>query len=256
MTKYIIIFTLFLTSLYANFQVSYLDDKVNYQNVNDVLHKEFTLMPSKISFGLRKNIWMKITIENEKNTSYKNYLSLTNIQVMQDVHFFTVVDSKVIKEDISFNKYTNPNVPNRIGNSLLYQNNIPPRSKIAVYIYITAKSNIFVELKSGEFNEVLSNISLNNGLFLFLIGSLVTLGLYYSFLYMFTPNREYLYYTFFTFSVGLFSFYIYGGYANYFDNFLAGSFSNAFIVLIPIFTILFFKSIYKKIDNFIFIIRF
>ena len=66
-------------------------------------------------------------------------------------------------------------------------------------------------------------------------------------------------------SISLWGFYIYGGYAYYFDIFNIVIFSNTFIILSPIFTTLFFKSIFKdyvefqkytKILNFILIILF
>ena len=250
MIKYILFFTMFISSAYGNFQVSYLQDKVNYKDIVDVIDKDFTQIEAKKSFGMRKHVWLKATIKNEKNILLENYLSITNLQIMENVHFFTVVDGKVVKKDLTFNKYSNPNVPNRIGNSLLYQNDILPKGKIDVYLYITAKSHIYFELNSGQFNEVISKVSRHGTILIFLIGALVALSLYYGFLYIFTPNRGYLYYTFFTLSVAFFGFYVYGGYANYFDIFRAGPFSNTFIILIPIFTILFFKSIYKNHTKF------
>ena len=246
MMRYIILVMVFISSLYANFEVSYLDDKKEYSDITQLFSKKFTSIPSKKSFGLKKSVWLKTTILNDKNLPEENYLSITNLQIMEDVHFYTVLNNKLIKQDLAFNKYTNPHVSSRIGNSLIYQNSILAKEKIDVYVHITAKSNIYVEVYAGELNEVMDKLSNNGIVLVFLIGALFALGVYYGFLYIFTPNKEYSYYTLFTISLALFSLYAYGGYANYFDIFWAGPFSNTFIILIPIFTILFFKSIYSS----------
>ena len=166
---------------------------------------------------------------------------------MKDVHFYTVVDNKVIKQNRSFHKYRNPDVEHRIGNILLFENDILANEKIEVYIYITAMSNIYYEINNGSLIEVMSKASRSLAVLVILVGILVALGVYYLFLYVFTPNKEYIYYTFLALSMATWSFYVYGGYAYYFDIFRIGVLVNIVMIFLPMFTTLFFQSIYK--DN-------
>lgn len=76
MKRYIAFILLFTVSLYGNFQVSYLDTKINYKDINDVINSKFINISSKISFGLRKNVWLKVSIGNNKNTKIENYLAV------------------------------------------------------------------------------------------------------------------------------------------------------------------------------------
>lgn len=60
MKKSIILFLFLATSLFADFQVSYLKTQKHYTNINEVIDQSFTNIPSKISFGLKKNVWLKV----------------------------------------------------------------------------------------------------------------------------------------------------------------------------------------------------
>ena len=243
----LLLLLVFSSTTFANeFKLSYYDSKKQIKDIKKVLNKPFIETSHKKSFGNKKYIWLKATIYNKESKAKTKYLSISDIQILEDVHFFTVVNKKVIKKETSFNKYTNNDVSFRIGNNLIYENEIPAYGSIDVYIYASAKSNIYFEINVGELNEVITKIASSKTVLILLTGALCALGLYYLFLYIFTPNSSYIYYTLFVFSVALWGFYIYGGYAYYFGIFNAGPFSNAFIVILPIFTILFFKSIYKN----------
>lgn len=249
-TLLFLIFLFFSSSLYGKFDVSFYKDKNLSSNINEVLNKEFTLTKSKKSLGRLKKVWLKVSIDNDYYKAKENYLSLTNIHIMEDVHFYTVVNAEVIKKDLAFNKYTNHDIESKIGNSLLYKNQIEANSKIDVYIYITAKSNIYYEINSGDLSDVVSSLSKSTIVLILMVGALIALGIYYGFLYILTPNKSYLYYTLFVFSLSFWGFYIYGGFAYYFGIFNIGAFSNSFILLMPMFTILFLKSIYKDLIEF------
>ncbi len=164
---------------------------------------------------------------------------------MKDVHFFTIKNNKVVKQNISFNKYKNPDVKHRIGNILLYNNEISPNEKIEVYIYMTAGSNIYYEINNGSLIEVMAKAAKSSAILVILTGILLALGIYYLFLYLFTPNKEYIYYTLLVTTMATWSFYVYGGYAYYFDLFSIGAFVNVLMVFLPMFTTLFFQSVYK-----------
>lgn len=246
----IFLFISFTSSLFASYQVSYLNDSKKYKNINDVINKDFTSIPKKITFGNKKDVWIKIRIENKTNKKIDNYSSINNIQIMENVHFYTILKNQIIKKNELFNKYKNYNVDHRIGNSLIYNNKINENQNLDVYIHITAKSHIYFDINNGTFSEITTKSSRTTTLLIFLVGALSALGIYYAFLYIFTPNSSYLYYTLFVFSLLFWSFYIYGGYAYHFDIFTVGNFSNTFVVLIPIFTIMFFKSIYKNYSEF------
>ena len=233
--------------MYAQYQVSFLDDKIHYKDINQVLNKKFLPTTNKETFGKKKYLWLKVDIKNITNKKENNYLSFRNIQVLKDVHFYTVIDDKVVKQNKSFHTYKNPNVNHRMGNILFFNNEIMPNQKIEVYIYITAMSNIFYEINNGTLTEVVSKASRSSAILVILIGILVALGIYYLFLYIFTPNKEYIYYTLLMASVSIWGFYIYGGYAYYFDILNIRSFASIFMVFLPMFTTLFFQSIYK--DN-------
>lgn len=247
---FIFLFISFTSSLFASFQVSYLNDSKKYKNINDVINKDFTSIPKKMTFGNKKDVWIKIRIENKTNKKIDNYSSINNIQIMENVHFYTILKNQVIQKNELFNKYKNYNVDHRIGNSLIYNNKINANQNLDVYIHITAKSHIYFDINNGIFSEITTKSSRTTTLLIFLVGALSALGIYYAFLYIFTPNSSYLYYTLFVFSLLFWSFYIYGGYAYHFDIFTVGGFSNTFVVLIPIFTIMFFKSIYKNYSEF------
>ena len=233
--------------MFAQYKVSFYDDKIHYKDVTQVLKKEFLPTTSKETFGKKKHLWLKVDISNTSDTKQTNYLSLRNIHIMKDVHFFTVVNNKVIKKNISFHKFKNPHVDNRIGNILLFDNEIMPNEKIEVYIYITALSNIYYEINNGSLIDVMSKASKSLAVLVILVGILLSLGIYYLFLYVFTPNKEYIYYTLLALSMATWSFYVYGGYAYYFDIFSIGAFVNIVMIFLPMFTTLFFQSIYK--DN-------
>lgn len=248
MIRNIFFFLLIFNSiLFSNdFKLSYYDSKLQIKDIKKVLNKPFIETSHKKSFGSKKYIWLKTTIYNHSGSTKTKYLSISDIQILEDVHFFTVKDKKILKEEKSFNKYTNNDVSFRIGNNLIYENEIPAHSSIDVYIYASAKSNIYFQINVGELNEIITKIASSKTILILLTGALCALGFYYLFLYIFTPNSSYIYYTLFVFSVALWGFYIYGGYVSYFGIFNAGPFSNSFIVILPIFTILFFKSIYKN----------
>lgn len=237
---------IFAHSLYAQFEVSYLDDKVHYHNIDEVIGKKFTPTTVKKTFGIKKHLWLKVDIKNTVQEVKENYLALSNLHILEDVHFYTVMDGKVVQKDISWNKYTNVDTPHRVGKSLFYQNTLNPKQSIEVYIYITAKSNIYIELYNGTFSEVLSATSKSLLILIIVTGMLLALGIYYLFLWLLTPNKEYFYYIFFVFSMLIWGFYINGGYAYYFDNYIIGPYVNTFIYLLPLWIMLFFKAIYPK----------
>ncbi|WP_228146274.1 sensor histidine kinase [Poseidonibacter lekithochrous] len=236
---------MFYTSLHAEYKVSFFDDKTHYKDISQVLDKEFLPTSRKETFGKKKFLWLKVNITNKTNKIEDNYLSLRNIHIMKDVHFFTIKNNKVVKQNISFNKYKNPDVKHRIGNILLYNNEISPNEKIEVYIYMTAGSNIYYEINNGSLIEVMAKAAKSSAILVILTGILLALGIYYLFLYLFTPNKEYIYYTLLVTTMATWSFYVYGGYAYYFDLFSIGAFVNVLMVFLPMFTTLFFQSVYK-----------
>ncbi|WP_322873925.1 sensor histidine kinase [Poseidonibacter lekithochrous] len=242
---FLILFFIFYTSLHAEYQVSFFDDKTHYKDISQVLDKEFLPTSRKETFGKKKFLWLKVDITNKTNKIEDNYLSLRNIHIMKDVHFFTIKNNKVVKQNISFNKYKNPDVKHRIGNILLYNNEISPNEKIEVYIYMTAGSNIYYEINNGSLIEVMAKAAKSSAILVILTGILLALGIYYLFLYLFTPNKEYIYYTLLVTTMATWSFYVYGGYAYYFDLFSIGAFVNVLMVFLPMFTTLFFQSVYK-----------
>ncbi|WP_337796320.1 sensor histidine kinase [Poseidonibacter lekithochrous] len=242
---FLILFFIFYTSLHAEYKVSFFDDKTHYKDISQVLDKEFLPTSRKETFGKKKFLWLKVNITNKTNKIEDNYLSLRNIHIMKDVHFFTIKNNKVVKQNISFNKYKNPDVKHRIGNILLYNNEISPNEKIEVYIYMTAGSNIYYEINNGSLIEVMAKAAKSSAILVILTGILLALGIYYLFLYLFTPNKEYIYYTLLVTTMATWSFYVYGGYAYYFDLFSIGAFVNVLMVFLPMFTTLFFQSVYK-----------
>lgn len=166
---------------------------------------------------------------------------------MKKVHLYTVVNNKIIKQNTSFDKYKNPDVEHRIGNILLFDNKILPNEKIEVYIYMTAGSNIYYDINNGSLIEVMTKAARSSAILVILTGILLSLGIYYLFLYILTPNKEYIFYALLVTTMAIWSFYVYGGYAYYFDMFTIGVFVNVLMIFLPMFTTLFFQSIYK--DN-------
>lgn len=217
--KYILFLIFCSNFLHADFSVSYLNEEKNYKTINEVLNKEFTTIPSKYTFGIKKNVWLKVKIDNNTKQIKENFLALSNIHIMEEVHFYTVSNNQVIKVDTEWNKYTNYNTINRLGKTLLYKNKISKNDSLEVFIYIKAKSNIYFELYNGNLNDVLNQINKSSILLLILSGMLLSLSIYYLFLWLLTPYKEYLYYVAFASSMTIWSFYINGGFAQYLDNF-------------------------------------
>ena len=244
--KYILTLIFFSNFLYADFSVSYLNEEKNYKTVNEVINKEFTSIPSKYTFGIRKNVWLKVEIKNNTKQKKENFLALSNIHIMEEVHFYTVSNNQVIKVDTKWNKYTNYDTINRLGKTLLYKNKINKNDSLEVFIYIKAKSNIYFELYNGNLNDVLNQINKSSILLLILSGMLLSLSIYYLFLWLLTPYKEYLYYVAFAFTMTIWSFYINGGFAQYLDNFFIGPYVNSFIYLFPVWIMLFFKAVFPK----------
>ena len=237
---------LFFTALllHANFQVSYLDEKGNHNTLSDVLGKNFTATSNKKTLGMRKDVWLKVHVKNVNDFSQDNYLYLSNVHLMEEVKFYTVINKEVIKQSDVFNRYTDTS--SSIGNSLIYKNNIAKQSQIDVYIKIKAKSHILFEIDSGEFTDIVSKIAIDSYFLVLIIGALLALSIYYLLIYLFTPHKPYLYYVLFIISLIIFSFHLYGGYAKYFAIFNTASFANTFIPLSAIFTMLFFKSLFES----------
>ena len=244
--KYILTLIFFSNFLYADFSVSYLNEEKNYKTVNEVTNKEFTSIPSKYTFGIRKNVWLKVEIKNNTKQKKENFLALSNIHIMEEVHFYTVSNNQVIKVDTKWNRYTNYDTINRLGKTLLYKNKINKNDSLEVFIYIKAKSNIYFELYNGNLNDVLNQINKSSILLLILSGMLLSLSIYYLFLWLLTPYKEYLYYVAFAFTMTIWSFYINGGFAQYLDNFFIGPYVNSFIYLFPVWIMLFFKAVFPK----------
>lgn len=243
MIKFLLFITIVCSSLYADFQVYYLKNSSYSDTIHDIKEKKFIPSTSKKSLGMRTNAWLKVEIKNEMDTLQDNYLQLRSIHLMEEVVFFTVINGEVIKKSEAFNRYTDTS--KSIRNTLIYRNFIDKNSAIDVYIKIKAKSHIVFELESSSLEELISQQQIDGYLLLFLIAALFTLSIYYTFIYIFTPNKSYLYYVLFILSLCIFSFHLYGGYAKYFDVFNSAFIANAFIPLSPIFTIFFFKSLFE-----------
>jgi|GEM_PF-1888734 len=234
----------------ASFTVSYIEDNPSYKGIEDVIGKASKPIPNKYMFGFKKSVWLKVDIANDANSTQERYLSITDIQIMQKVHFYTVVDGKVVQSDENFHKTHNFHVPNRVGNILLYKNTLAPHQKMEVYIYITAKSNIYFKIQVGSFEKILSQVSKTSTTLIVFISALVVLGLYYLFLFLFSPLKDYLYYVLVVFSIAIWSFYIYGGFVFYFDVVSMTIIANLFITIQPLFVILFLKAIYAQYQPF------
>ncbi len=230
--------------------MNYYYDKSEKLGIEAISDMNFTTKPSKYSAGINRNVWIKIPLKNISNSSKNLYILYTNIHITRNITFFTLKNSH-ISDKIYYDNYNNISIENRVGNMLYYEVKLEPKEEKTIYINIHANSQLFFEISISDIKNYTQNIIDTNYLFVFILGLLIAQGIYYLFLYLLTPYREYLFFSMFIFSVALWSFYVYGGLAHYMHIYGKSGYAiNAILFVAPIFTILLFKTIFLTNDNF------
>jgi len=233
-----------------NFSINYYDDKSEKLTIETISDKTFITKPSRFSAGIKKSTWIQIPLKNRTDREKRLYITYNNIHILKNITFYTLKDSDIVNK-IHYDNYKNLDIENRVGNMLYYEVILAPQEEKTVYINIRVNSQLFFEISISDIKNYSKNIIDTKWLFVFIAGLLIAQGIYYLFLFLLTPYREYFYFSMFIFSVVLWSSYIYGGLAHYFDIYGKDGFTfNSLVFIAPIFTILLYKSIFLTDNRF------
>lgn len=230
------------------FTIDFYSDKSKKDTIDTVRNKNFIAISSKKAMHCEKSLWFKLKFENSTFESKEVFISYRHIHLIRYLSFFTIKNEK-LTNSLHYNNHNNIAIDNRIGNSVYFKVLMKPKEVKEVYINVITKAPLYFDIRVSDFYNYVNNLIYTNIFIIFLIGLLISQGVYYLFLYITTPYKEYVYFSMFVFSMSIWSIFIYGGLGHYFNMYGEDTYYlNSLVFITPVFTMLLFKAIFLK-DN-------
>ena len=243
-------------------QVDLYIDKENINNFQYIQENSEKLFKENnkelLHLGYSPNaIWLKFSIQNDTNSSIKKVLEISN-QMLDDIFLYTKQSDGSYSEEklgVMHNRIFNENIL-----KMYFDISIKPNEVKEYYLKLASLScAVFLELNVMSKNELYKK-EINYQLVLALFfGSIVTLIIYNLFVFLFTKDLAYLYYSIYIFFVGwnhlsysAFGLYVLPSYLWQYDAYFAIYYLSLLSIFALLFTIVFLDiKRYKKL-HFIF----
>lgn len=235
-----------------DFKLQVYNDKENLYNVNTINEVRFKNAANKSSVKRHKtnNLWFRLDLKNTSGKEKDLFLNYAQTHFMTQIYVYIEKNGKktLINSYIRNNKKEEKNLT---GNSLLTKITILPNESIKVFVNAKTHTHMYYDIRLNDIKNHTNYKSTANSYLVFLLGLVLAQAIYYLFLFALTPYKEYIYFSLVLFTVVVWSFYVYGGVAEYLNIYgNAGLPFNSLFYLFPIFTILFFKAIFIKDSQF------
>ena len=232
----------------TDFKLEYFIDKDQNLTLQEIEKKNFRQDTSSLSLGIFKEVtWLRFKLHNATEKHQKIYLHNENAYIANRVDFYTLENTKIVNSlHINLRDPTQTD-EKMFGTDAVFPISLDINDTKEIYI----KSTMFV-MQYPHFtlyDEMSSKrqVSKNNSLLFILVGMLISLFLYHFIVYLATRYKPYLYYSLYLFSAFIWESLLSGLVANNFGIYFNNT-SEKFllsITLIPLFLVLFSKSIFN-----------
>lgn len=183
---------------YDNFELSYLKVPDSNFTINDIHKQSFTKKTSnKFTLGYTKgDVWFKLDIHNNSNNEDfilslgESFYEVANLYYVEDnkwVHKYNGVFTSINEREVSTNH-------------LSFKLQIPQNQTKTIYLQIQGKYAYFGNINVQEERYFYQHIVLGvNTLYIILLGIILIITVFNTFLYFKTKERIYLYYVGYSF---------------------------------------------------------
>jgi len=230
-----------------NFQLNYYVDKSQKMSLHEIRKETFIEGNNRLSLGIDSpKTWIKIILKNDTQKMKKLYIHNTYAYHAACTSFYEIGANGSILKEISYEPRQNINTDLMEGAIASFEIILQPKEQKTVYMKSNFLAYQIIELKIFDNKHAKENLVYEYLLIVILTSILLTLAVYYSILFIASRHKEYIYYTLYLVSSGIFIAYSYGMLTHYFH--IYGTLSlylNATILLPPIFLALFMKTIFN-----------
>jgi len=264
--KYFLLFILFLVQLHGtpiihidddatnikDFNLEYFVDKTEVMPLEIVRTQHFTQDTSTLSLGTFQDItWLRFQLHNSSNTKQKLFIHNELAYLADNLHFYTFSNNK-LTQSYSINIDDTNSTKKIFGTDAIFEIQLDINQTKTIYIKSTMNTMQFPLLSIYSEHNSKKRVSQNNLLLSVLLGMLIALSIYHAFLYFTTRHQEYIYYAFYLAFASIWESIISGTLANSFGIYMNNT-NEVFlssIIFLPIFLILFAKSIFDTKINY------
>ncbi len=234
-----------------DFKINYFIDHSQNMTIEDVQKETFEEGKNRLSLGINAHVtWVKIILQNDTESAKKLYIHDTYAYHASCTSFYAFDSNKTLLEHISYEPRKNINTDLMDGAIASFSVVLKPYEEKTVYVKSEFLAYQIIELKIFDNQHAKENLIHEYMIIIILTTILLTLAGYYSILYVASRHEEYIYYTLYLVSSGIFIAYSYGMLSHYFH--VYGQLSlylNATILIAPIFLVQFVKTIFNTKEN-------
>jgi len=239
------------TSL-EDFEVEYFVDKTEKMSLQEIKKQKFTQDTSTLSLGIFQDVaWLRFKLHNRTQNKQKLYIHNENAYVANGIDFYEFKDDKLLNSLNILMQDTN-STKKMFGSDAIFTLTLDANQTRTIYIKSTMKAmqyphfTIYSEMNSKR------RVSNNNILLSIFLGMLIALSLYHALLYITTRYREYIYYALYLASAAVWESILSGMLANSFGIYMNSTSEKLLlaILFLPIFLVLFAKSIFETKTNY------
>ncbi len=234
----------------SDFKINYFIDKSEQMSLDEIQKQIFTVGTNRLSLGIDAHMtWVKVVLKNNTQKHKKLYIHNIYAYHASCISFYELdINHRVINE-ISYEPRKNINTDLMEGAIAPFEVTVAPQEQKTVYMKSSFLAYQIIELKIFDNKHAKENIIHEYMMIVILTSILLTLAGYYTMLYIASRHKEYIYYTLYLFSSGIFIAYSYGMLSHYFH--IYGQWSlylNATILITPVFLVQFVKTIFNTIE--------
>lgn len=234
-----------------HFKLSYYLDKTAKMSLDEVKTKEFSTSVNKISLGKISNqVWIKIVLRNITDKKKKLFIHNPFAYTSEYINFFELKDDLLIRR-VDYDLNTKDGTSKMYGSSSIFKVDLQPNQTKTIFI----KNKVFAYQYFAFFiydeNNSKRAINKNKLDIALLVGILIALGLYNVILFISSKHKENFYYSLYLLSASIWIANTYGLVGNAFGIYGEVGFKiNGFLLLLPIFIVLFIKNIFNTKMNY------
>ena len=235
-----------------NFELEYILDKENKYDIHTIKNAPFQKGLSKNSVGISylNNFWFKIELENSTDSLKELYLNYNYILFVKYLNIYVLKNDQIVTQDI-FSVFNKQDHKKLSGNSLITKVDLVAKEKATIYMQVKTTSPLEYNIFISDIKNHTQNAIITYSITILLLSIIMGISIYYLFLFALTPYKEYIYFSLFLFSVVTWSAYAYGVVTQFLQIYGRDAFYfNSALYLIPLFAILFFKTLFIKNSNF------
>ena len=231
----------------SDFKINYFIDKSQKMTIEDIQKETFEEGNNRLSLGIDAHVtWVKLILKNDTESFKKLYIHDTYAYHASCTSFYAFDSNHTLLEQISYEPRKNINTDLMDGAIASFSVTLKPHEEKTVYMKSEFLAYQIIELKIFDNQHAKENLIHEYMIIIILTTILLTLAGYYSILYLASRHKEYIYYTLYLISSGIFIAYSYGMLTHYFH--IYGKLSlylNASILIAPVFLVQFVKTIFN-----------